>query len=399
MADALSEVRDEAIALTQNALVVDIYTTSFLHESILKSLRKGGLANRPGWFARMGGSAGAAGYRRFDLAAVREGGLNVFGQSMLDGSASAGMFERSGEYQLSVDLAREFDREGEWPEDWARFAYPPDAYDHYTLQFPNRPGLLNALILYEIAVREVEAIDDLVLIERAEDIVRAHAEGKVGLLLDANCVQMIGDSLEMLGILYRLGYRQMLMARFSRNLCVDSWVQARAKGGLTPFGEAVVREMNRLGMVIDLSHTSDEGFWDVLEVSTAPVICSHSNCRAICGHPRNLTDEQIEALAARGGLMGLMTLFVGPGRQYGDGTGWNVSDPRFQRWLDHVDHAVDLVGPDYVGWGSDGYLNMLLSPAELPKITEGLMQRGYSEADIRKFWGENYLRVFRQVVG
>jgi membrane dipeptidase len=119
----------------------------------------------------------------------------------------------------------------------------------------------------------------------------------------------------------------------------------------------------------------------------------------VCSHPRNLTDEQIKALAAKGGVMGLMTLFAGPGEAYGDGGSWAVDDPRFQRWLDHVDHAVELAGPDHVGWGSDGYLNMLRSPAELPKITEGLMRRGHSEADMRKFWGENYLRVFRQVVG
>jgi len=203
----------------------------------------------------------------------------------------------------------------------------------------------------------------------------------------------------MLSILYRVGYRQMLMARFSRNLCVDSWVQARTKGGLTPFGEAVVRELNRLGMIIDLSHTNDEGFWDVLEVSDAPVICSHSNSRSVCSHPRNLTDDQIKALAAKGGVIGPMCVFIGPGPDYRDQTSWSVDDPRFQRWLDHVDHVIGLVGPDHVGWGSDGYMTMMGSPAELPKITEGLLRRGHSEADVRKFWGENYLGVFREVVG
>jgi membrane dipeptidase len=401
MAEPLSGVRDDAIALTMDALVVDIYTTSFMHSAVLRAFRAGRGPGAPGWFARMGEDkeAAAGATYRFDLASAREGGLNVFGQSMIDCAASATSFQKSNEYQLSVDLATEFGREGPWPEGWGKFAYPPDAQDHYTLQYPNRPGLVNALILYEIAMREVEAIDDLILIAEAEDIVRTRRDGKVGLLLDCNCVQIIGDSLEMLSILHRLGYRQMLMARFSRNLCVDSWVQARTRGGLTPFGEAVVRELNRLGMIIDLSHTNDEGFRDVVETSDAPVICSHSNCRSVCSHPRNLTDGQIKALAAKGGLMGLMTLFAGPGKEFGDGASWSVDDPRFERWLDHYDHAVGLVGPDHVGWGSDGYLNMLRSPAELPKITEGLMRRGHSEADVRKFWGENYLRVFREVVG
>jgi len=396
MTDPLPGVRDEAIALTREALVVDMYTTSFF--AGLSALRAGGVRQEPGWFAKSGEEIGIKpGGGRFDLPAIKEGGLNVFGQSMLDCAAQSSHF--SNEYQLTLDLARRFGREGDWPEDWGKFAYPPDPYDHYTLQYPNRHGMVNAFILYEILMREVDAIDDFILVAEAEDIVCAHRDGKVGVVLDCNCVQLIGDSLEMLSILHRLGYRQMLMARFSRNLCVDSWVQARTKGGLTPFGEAVVRELNRLGMIVDLSHTNDEGFWDVLEASDAPVICSHSNSRSLCSHPRNLTDDQIKALAAKGGVIGLMCVFIGPGPDYRDQTSWSVDDPRFQRWLDHVDHVIGLVGPDHVGWGSDGYMTMVGSPAELPKITEGLLRRGHSEADVRKFWGENYLRVFREVVG
>ncbi len=396
MTDRLSGVRDEAIALTREALVVDMYTTSFF--SGLRALRAGGVRQEPGWFAKTSDEIGVKpGAGRFDLPAIKEGGLNVFVQSMLDCAAQSSHF--SNEYQLTVDVAHQFGREGEWPEDWGKFAYPPDPYDHYTLQYPNRHGMVNAFILYEILMREVDAIDAFILVTEAEDILRTQRDGKVGVVLDCNCVQLIGDSLEMLSILYRVGYRQMLMARFSRNLCVDSWVQARTKGGLTPFGEAVVRELNRLGMIIDLSHTNDEGFWDVLEVSDAPVICSHSNSRSVCSHPRNLTDDQIKALAAKGGVIGPMCVFIGPGPDYRDQTSWSVDDPRFQRWLDHVDHVIGLVGPDHVGWGSDGYMTMMGSPAELPKITEGLLRRGHSEADVRKFWGENYLGVFREVVG
>ena len=398
MTDPLAGVSHEAIALTQDALVVDMYTTSF--SLALGALKAGGQPQTPGWFAKPGEEIGSGPFAgSFDMHKIKGGGLNVFGQSMLDCASSSGSLEKFNEYQLSVNLGREFSREGEWPEDWGKFAWPPDPYDHYTLQYPPRHGMVNALVFYEILMREVEAIDDLILVTRADDIRRTVREGKVGMFFDCNCVQMIADSVEMLSILYRLGYRQMLMARFSRNLCVDSWVQARTKGGLTPFGEAVVKELNRLGMLIDLSHTNDEGFWDVLAASEQPVICSHSNARAVCSHPRNLTDDQIKALAAKGGVIGLMCVFIGPGRQYHDRTSWVVDDPRFQLWLDHVDHMKALVGPDHMGWGSDGYLTMVGSPTELPKITEGLLRRGHSEADIRKFWGENYLRVFEEVVG
>jgi len=218
-------------------------------------------------------------------------------------------------------------------------------------------------------------------------------------MLDCNCVQMIEDSLEMLSVLYRLGYRQMLLARFSRNLVCDSWVQSRTGGGITPFGEAVIREMNRIGMVIDLSHTSDAGVWDVVELSEDPVICSHSNARAVNFHPRNLPDDQIRAIAGTGGVIGLMSVFIGPGKEYHDGEPWDVDDPRFEKWLDHADHMIEVAGPEHVGWGSDGYLQMIGSPAELPKLTEGLMRRGHPESTIRGFLGENHLRVFRQVVG
>jgi len=398
MDDTLTGVRDEAVALTQEALVVDIYTTSF--NLAFRSLRSAGTPQEPGWFARKGEEVGAGPFAgRFDLPTIQAGGLNVFGESMIDSAASPSLFLQSSEYELSVEVGRRHGGEGEWPADWHQFAWPPDPYAHYELQYPPRSPMANALVMYEVLMREIDAIDELLLVREADDIVRTQREGKVGVMLDCNCVQMIEDSLEMLSVLHRLGYRQMLLARFSRNLVVDSWVQSRTGGGLTPFGEAAVKEMNRIGMIVDLSHTSDPGFWDVLEVSDDPVICSHSNARAVYYHPRNLTDDQIKALAQKGGVIGLMCVFIGPGSEYSDKQGWSVDDPRFEKWLDHVDHVVDLAGIDHVGWGSDGYLTMIASPAELSKITEGLLRRGYSEQDIRKFWGENHLRVFRQVVG
>lgn len=398
MSDSLKGVSEKAIALTKDALVVDIYTTSF--DLAIRALKSGGKPQTPGWFAKRGEEIGAGLFAgRFDLPRIKEGGLNVFGQSMLDAAISQSMFVRFNEYDLSEQIGERYAGDKEWPADWGKFAWPPDPYDHYALQYPPRSGLANAFVLYEILMREIDAIDDLILVTRADDILRTQREGKVGVLLDCNCVQMIEDSLEMLSVLHRLGYRQMLLARFSRNLVVDSWVQGGAGGGITPFGRAVVKELNRIGMIVDLSHTSDRGFWDVLEISEDPVICSHSNARSVHFHPRNLTDDQIKAIAKNGGVIGLMCVFIGPGREYSDYKSWEVDDPRFQKWLDHFDHMARLVGPDHLGWGSDGYITMIGTPAELPKLTEGLLRRGYSEQDIRKFLGENYLRVFRAVVG
>jgi len=398
MSEELRGVRDEAIELTHDALVTDIYTTSFM--LAFRSLISGGGSHEPGWLARPGEEWGGGAFAgRFDLPRMKAGGMNVFGQSMLDQATSMSGIEKSNEYQLSVDIGREHAGEPIWADDWAEFAYPPEPWNHYTLQYPPRSGLAAALLFYEVLMREIDATDEMMLVRCADDILSAKADGRVGVILDCNCVQMIDDSLEMLSVLYRLGYRQMLLARFSRNLVCDSWVQSRTLGGITPFGEAAIREMNRIGMIIDVSHTSDAGIWDVVELSEAPIIASHCNAREVHFHPRNLTDEQIRAIAGTGGVIGLMSVFIGPGPDYHDHQPWDVDDPRFEKWLDHADHMIEVASPEHVGWGSDGYLQMIGSPAELPKLTEGLMRRGHSEQTIRGFLGENHLRVFREVVG
>lgn len=377
------DVRDEAIAFTRESLVIDMYTTSFQYGSLMISDE----SLQPGWFAKKSD-------RTFDLPKVIEGGLDIFGISMLDGYglSHSSRFFRSNESENVTWLE-------EYPSGWEDFAWPPEPFGRYRMQ-TWRSYLTYGLIFYDVVMREIEALPErLILVRKSSDIIRAKHEGKVGIILDCNCVQMIEDSLEMLRVLYRLGYRDMLLARFSRNLVVDSWVQSRADSGLTPFGVTVIREMNRLGMIVDLSHTSDRCFYDVLEVAKDPVICSHSNARAVFNHPRNLSDDQIHALAEKRGVIGLMTFFIGPGPEYRDRRGWKVDDPRFQKWLDHCDHIVNLVGVDYVGWGSDGYETMIHSPVELPKITEGLMRRGYSKKEIKKILGENFLRIFKEVVG
>jgi membrane dipeptidase len=196
-------------------------------------------------------------------------------------------------------------------------------------------------------------------------------------------------------------------------------------------GKDVVRELNRLGMIVDISHVSDKTFWDTLEVSRAPMIASHSSCRALADHPRNMTDEMIKALAAKGGVVQIAYLdgFIDNDAaryyvrvwprvselmtRYPTGSGFDriweeiakEYGPRpkasWERIIDHIDHVVKLAGIDHVGLGSDfdggNMPEGMEDVTQLPKITEALLRRGYGDAAIKKILGENTLRVMEQV--
>ncbi|MCH5310108.1 MAG: membrane dipeptidase [Prevotella sp.] len=163
-------------------------------------------------------------------------------------------------------------------------------------------------------------------------------------------------------------------------------------GGVSAFGEQVIREMNRLGIMVDLSHADEKSFYDALEISAQPIVCSHSSCRALCDHPRNLTDDQMRALAAKGGVM-QVTLYAGFLRTDGEAT---IEDA-----IRHLEHAIEVMGIDHVGLGTDfdgdGGIRGLADSSELIHFTRHLLARGYSEEDIRKIWGGNFLRVMEQV--
>jgi membrane dipeptidase len=156
--------------------------------------------------------------------------------------------------------------------------------------------------------------------------------------------------------------------------------------------------MNELGMLGDVSHISERGFYDTLDVSRRPVIASHSCCAALCDHPRNLTDGQLRALAQNGGVVGITFVpgFVDPGWRPAD---WPAR-PSLEQLLGHIDYAVEVAGINHVGIGSDfdGGGSILSDATEFPRITAGLVERGYPEAAIRKILGENHLRVFREAV-
>ena len=172
----------------------------------------------------------------------------------------------------------------------------------------------------------------------------------------------------------------------------DSAKGCNTHNGVSQFGERVIEQMNKYGIMVDLSHAAEKSFYDALDISQTPIVCSHSNCRALCDHPRNLTDDQLRALAQRGGLCHI-TLYGGFLRASGEAT---VMDA-----LNHLEHAIELMGIDHVGLGTDfdgdGGVRGLADASELINFTLHLMRRKYSERDIERIWGGNWIRLMGQV--
>ncbi|MFO7942507.1 MAG: dipeptidase [Bacillota bacterium] len=275
---------------------------------------------------------------------------------------------------------------------------------------PDR-GLLRFMQMADTFFREVEENSDVAGHARTvADIERLRDRGKLACVMSIEGAEAIRGDLGVLRVLFRLGVRVIGLTWNQRNLLADGIAEARTGGGLTELGVAAVREMDRLGIVVDVSHVSDPGFWDVVEVSSRPFIASHSNSREICDHPRNLTDDQIRALARAGGVMGMNFApnFVHPelGAKadsiYGSRGAEGAPRANLEMVLDHVDHIVGLVGPEHVGLGSDfdgigDTPDGLENATKLPDLTDGLFRRGYPEKDIRAILGGNFMRVFREV--
>jgi membrane dipeptidase len=291
------------------------------------------------------------------------------------------------------------------------------------------------------AVREMVRTHakDLVLCTTATEIRRAHADGKIAVLIGVEGGHMIDSDLAVLRSYAALGARYMTLTHYLNDEWADSSTDKPAHNGLTDFGKEVVREMNRQGMMVDISHVSDKTFYDALAISQAPMIASHSSCRALCDHPRDMTDDMIKALASKGGVIHINYYMGFLSQEYRDAMKSNPDlDKQMQAeiekrcgknedcqlregdnlvreavaagklprvtWeaiIQHIDHAVKLVGADHVGLGSDfDGANMpygMEDVSMIPKITDALLKKGYSEADIRKILGENTLRVMEQV--
>lgn len=243
--------------------------------------------------------------------------------------------------------------------------------------------------------------DEIVPVTSYEEIVKANEAGKIAALLSIEGADVIEGSLGSLRMLYRLGVRIVGLVHSIRNLLADGVEDSRTNGGLSELGVQVVHELVRLGIIIDVSHLSDAGFWDLIELVKEPIIASHSNCRSLCNHPRNLTDDQIRALAERDGVIGMnfAPFFIVPDEKLRSGAIANV-----ERLVDHIDHIAELVGPDHVGLGSD-FDGIPSTPAGLEdvskmmSITQELARREYSEEDVKNILGNNHLRVFREIIG
>jgi membrane dipeptidase len=275
-----------------------------------------------------------------------------------------------------------------------------------------------------------------VLATSAADIRRAASEGKIAALMGLEGGYAIDERLDNVKRYYDLGVRYMSPAwSVSTSWAGSSGDDAGATRGLNQFGKDVVREMNRLGMMIDVSHVSDPTFWDIVQTSTAPVVATHSACRAIADVPRNLTDDMIRALAKTGGVVNVIfypehlepgwsqkkkqvdaeiatTVQDASAAEPGDAVHKKLARDRMRqreyarrlppvkvaRIVDHIDHIVKLVGVDHVGIGSDFdgvqiTTADLATVADLPNLTKELLRRGYSESDVSKILGGNMLRV------
>jgi membrane dipeptidase len=230
----------------------------------------------------------------------------------------------------------------------------------------------------------------------------------IGVVLHLEGIAPVGESLEVLDALYRLGVRSVQLTWNGRN-AVAAGVAMSDDLGLTEFGRECIRRLNELGIVIDLAHLAPEGAADVIAITHAPVINSHSNARALCDHPRNIDDDQMQAIVATGGMVGAV----------GYGEFIDASEQTLERLLDHIDHMVEVVGVENVGVGSDftdyaadlvasatqdagiyagyGFPEDFYTVSQFPDLWEGLRRRGYSDEQLEGIAGGNFRRVFASI--
>lgn len=291
--------------------------------------------------------------------------------------------------------------------------------------------------ILDMVVREVERHpEDLTLATTADEIVQAKRGGKIAILLGVEGGHMIDSSLAVLRDYYRLGVRYLGLTHSHPTPWASSAESPEGPNGLTDFGREVVRELNRLGMTADLSHASDETFAHTIETSRAPVINSHACCRSLVNNPRNLTDDQLRALAKNGGLIGIAYYAGLLVEDYGKGVDLSGLEAEraevsqrlkgkpqlsaelerlnkaeaerlgpvpFSNLMDHFEHAASVAGVGHVGFGSDLDAIRRRHPegmgelSSTPRLASGLRERGFSDSDISKILGGNALRVMREV--
>ena len=244
---------------------------------------------------------------------------------------------------------------------------------------------------------QIEAIvahesDYVALAKTPQQLYENKAMGKKSIMLGIENGLAIEDDIRNIAHFAQRGIVYITLCHNGDNAICDSARGTQTHGGVSAFGEQVIGEMNRLGVMVDLSHGAETSFFDALSISQTPIVCSHSNCKALCDVPRNLTDAQLKALAQAGGVAQI-TLYHGFLRKEGEA---DIRDA-----MAHLNHAIDVMGIDHVGLGTDfdgdGGIKGLADASELINFTTALLRQRFSKADIKKIWGENWLRVMRQV--
>jgi membrane dipeptidase len=308
------------------------------------------------------------------------------------------------------------------------------------VDWPRQDLIHRALDLIDATNQQVVKHSDVLgLATTADDIERLHRDGKIAILLGVEGGHEIQGDLRMLDVYYRLGVRYMTLTHTKNNELADSSGDKPQWNGLSPLGRLAVARMNQLGMMVDISHVSDRTFWDAIALTKAPLIASHSSCRAVCNAPRNMSDDMIRALAKNGGVMDINFYagFLSPAyraafakvekqvdadlsearaRYAKQGKRLTYAEevaierrftkdlpaPSYTVIADHIDHAVKVGGIDCVGLGSD--FDGIDTPprgmedaSKLPALVGELARRGYSEEDLQKILGGNVLRVMRKV--
>lgn len=273
-------------------------------------------------------------------------------------------------------------------------------------------ALRKALAQISILKQEIGRLEGGIMLVTDRDSMEEALSKKIpGILLSFEGAEPIGNDLDLLPVFRELGVRGMGLVWSRRNFVADGCFFSKKregrKGGLTDFGVLVLEEAARLGMFIDVSHLNDEGFWDVMEFHDGPLIASHSNCRALVDSPRNLTDEQIQAIAEKGGVIGMNAYAAFVAEDY------RTRRAGVEDLLDHLDHVAGLVGVDHAGIGFDfcsgfeGFSSfgpgekayeVLGGHKDMGLFVEGLLGRGYDSREIGRILGGNFLDFFRQVL-
>jgi membrane dipeptidase len=296
----------------------------------------------------------------------------------------------------------------------------------------NNAATRRALAVIDATRREIERHpDDLVLCTTAADIRAAKQSGRIAALLGAENGAAIEDSLATLRAFHRLGVRYLTLTHMQATTWADASTAPARHNGLSDFGKSVIREMNRLGMMVDVSHVADKTMSDVLDLTTAPIIASHSSARALAPHPRNIPDDLLKRIATNGGvvMVNFYPAYIDPRTavileqlqpeldairaKWRDQPARSRAERRklmeeklpvtpLSVVIDHIEHVIKVAGINHVGLGSD-FDGISIVPADLrdvsmfPNVTYELLKRGHSETDVRKILGENFLRVFAEV--